>query len=216
MSRVDRTNSPHHVYRCFDEAGRLVYIGSTADLQGRLDTHRKTSWWAPTVVKVKATWYPDGTSAREEERRAIRDEVPRWNKSGKWVGRHRWTRDDWHDWITTLLRDGLSAQLENSIRDYASLFGEGLPENLIALVDEVRRDAERSAAERKAENLDRAAAHAARETDELRELNAELLSILTRQEALARALGVDWDDPELLDPESAIDRALAERRGGAS
>lgn len=104
MTRLDRTNAVHHVYRCYDETGRLIYVGSSANLFGRLTQHRRTSWWASQVVRVTAKVYPNGTVAREHERQAIRTENPRWNKSGRWETRHVWDRAGWDDWLTLLLR----------------------------------------------------------------------------------------------------------------
>lgn len=123
MTRLDRTNAVHHVYRCFDANGRLLYVGSSANLFGRLAQHRATSWWAPTVAKVNAEVYPNGIAARDVERRAIREEVPRWNKAGKWAGRHLWTQEDWNDWLTTCLRVGGFLSARESFGQYRSLFG---------------------------------------------------------------------------------------------
>lgn len=212
MSRLDRANAPHHVYRCFDRDGRLIYVGSTANLFGRLEQHRATSWWAPTVARVSAVSYPDGTSARAAERVAIRDEVPRWNKSGKWAGRHAWSIDDWHDWLVVLLRDRrITAQLQNSLRDYRSLFGQRLPTYLAEQVAEAEaHDAARSEHNAKVE-IQRQRERAARDSEELRELNDELTRLLARQEALARALGIEWDDPDLMDAGAAIEAELMRR-----
>lgn len=143
MSRLDRTNAPHHVYRCFDAEGRLVYVGSTGDLFSRLAQHRATSWWAPTVAKVKAEFYATGVLAREVERRAIRDEVPRWNKAGKWAGRHLWTRQDWLDWMTVLLHGTngapryLPTSVATAISTYESLFCEPIPEPFASRIQAV-------------------------------------------------------------------------------
>lgn len=171
--RLDRTNNPHWVYRCYDNQGRLVYVGSTADLFGRLDQHRKTSWWAPTVARVTAKVYPDGPTGRVAEREAIRDEVPRWNLSGKWIGRHRWQPEDWHDWMQTLIRGterplaGMSSQLRCSIADYAALFNLGLPPHIEAQVARLERaDLERERRSRE-ERAARVADLAKREADEL-------------------------------------------------
>lgn len=102
--QLDRTNAPHHVYRCYDAEGRLVYVGSSGDLFGRLATHNKDSWWAPQVKKVVAKSYPNGVAARAAEREAIATELPRWNKAGKWRSRDTWTRANWDDWLTTCVR----------------------------------------------------------------------------------------------------------------
>lgn len=202
---------PHWVYRCFDEDGRLLYVGCTTNLRNRLEQHRASSWWSPTVAKVTSKVFPDGESGRAAERAAIRDEIPRWNKASKWAGRSKWTRDDWHDWITTLLHDRFSKSLETSVRDYASLFGSPLPDHLQARYDASVADQERKAAAFKELCRQQDAERAARDTQELRELNEELRRTLDRQAALARALGIDWDDPDLLDASAAIDSALAER-----
>lgn len=216
MSRVDRTNAPHHVYRCFDRDGRLVYVGSSANLHGRLEQHRSGAWWAPTVVKVTAAYYPNGILARAAESRAIREEVPRWNKQGKWAGRDLWTRDDWHDWLFVLVRDGLSNQLETSIKDYQSLYREQVPTNILDLIEQRREDAAARKAKWDGENIQRAKESAARDTAELRDLNEHLERLMVRQEALARALGIDWNDPELYNPEAAIDAALAQKQRESS
>lgn len=212
MARLDRTNAPHHVYRCFDREGRLIYVGSSANLFSRLEQHRSSAWWSPTVAKVTATYYPNGVVARAAETRAIREEVPRWNKQGKWAGRDLWTREDWHDWLYVLVRDGISNQLESSVRDYQSLYREQVPTNILDLIGQQREEAAARKAKWDAENIQRAKESAARETAELRELNEQLEALMTRQEALARALGIDWDDPELYNPEAAIDAALVAKQ----
>jgi predicted GIY-YIG superfamily endonuclease len=211
MSTSTRGVGRHWVYRCFDGDGRLVYVGCTTNVPNRLEQHRTSSWWSPTVVKVTSKVYPDGETGRAAERDAIRSEVPRWNKSGKWAGRSKWTQEDWHDWISVLLRDGITPQLENSIRDYRSLFSEPIPAHL----SEQYAEAEVSRKKRRQEAAERDALRdrerATRETTELRDLNDELTRTLARQEALARALGIDWDDPEMYDPGAEIDVELARR-----
>lgn len=119
MTRLDRTNAVHYVYRCFDSSDRLIYVGSTANLFGRLEQHRQTSWWAPQVDHVQAAVYPNGIEARSVERKAIREEQPRWNKAGRWPGRHGWTRDQWDDWMFMLIQRGTYAQ---EIRRFAGLY----------------------------------------------------------------------------------------------
>lgn len=216
MSRADRTNAVHWVYRCFDIEGRLIYVGSTTNVFNRLQQHQNTSWWAPTVAKVNSAVYANGILARAVERVAIRDEIPRWNKAGKWVGRGRWLESDWHDWFTTLLRDGASAQLDNSIRDYESLFGVALPEPIATMYAKVQERATARRREMDHRDAVRARERVATDTRELAELNAELSTLLARQEALARALGIDWDDPDLYDPSVEIDAELTRREQAAS
>lgn len=210
MTTSTRGIGVHWVYRCFDHDGRLIYVGCTTNLPNRLEQHRTASWWSPTVAKVTSRVYPDGPSGRAAERQAIRDEVPRWNKSGKWAGRSNWAREDWCDWITVLLRDpGASTSLANSIRDYRSLFGEDIPPKLRERVSEYEAAEEARRLKHQEALEEQQKAWRDRETEELRDLNEHLTRLLERQERLARALGIDYDDPELLDAETAIDEALA-------
>lgn len=82
------------MYRCFDAAGRLVYVGSTADWNRRLSEHRKQSWWFSLIADIKARHYPTLEDARRAESKLLRKERPtfNWRDTGRsWLGR----RDDW-------------------------------------------------------------------------------------------------------------------------
>lgn len=65
------------VYRLWDDTGRLIYVGSTVTLRGRLRTHRTNmgDLW------THATWEPfeDPVSMLEAERKAIQTEYPAMN-----------------------------------------------------------------------------------------------------------------------------------------
>lgn len=87
-----------YVYRCFDDNGRLVYVGYTGNLFERLRSHA-TAWWAPQVVKVKASVYSSRVDARAVERHAIASESPRWNFQGRWQSNSLWDRTDFHDYV---------------------------------------------------------------------------------------------------------------------
>lgn len=216
MTRADRQEQVHYVYRCFDASRRLIYVGCTTNLQNRMAQHTASSWWAPQVAKVTAKVFPNGPVGRQAERVAIRDEVPRWNKASKWVGRANWAREDWHDWFVVLLRDGSRglSSLDRSARDYQSLFASPLPPELAVLMEQAREQQRQRATESEARDRQRAKDRALLETQELRELNDELRHHLDRQMALAEALGIDWHDPEVMDPSAAIDAELARRAQG--
>lgn len=78
----------HYVYRCFDSAGDLLYIGATSNLPERMREHRRP---APrglthpifTLAKRMAFWlaneYPTRAEAFAAERAAIRAEDPELN-----------------------------------------------------------------------------------------------------------------------------------------
>lgn len=70
--------SAAHVYRVYSE-DRLIYIGHSTMLHKRLDQHRRSSWWAPSVTRVHASVMPDVETARATELDVILAERPRWN-----------------------------------------------------------------------------------------------------------------------------------------
>ena len=68
------------VYRCFDAAGDLIYIGSSTAHLKRMQTHEtQTSWW-PEVADVTTRRFECITEARAAERLAILAEHPKYNK----------------------------------------------------------------------------------------------------------------------------------------
>lgn len=128
--------SAHYLYRCYAADGRLLYVGISKDVFARLKQHRSRAFWAADVVHVKATVHRTEI-ARILERRAIRDEHPRFNNQGRWETRHKWNREDWTDYIRTVL----GAQFVNrgsvneAFQGYAFAFGEQHP-----LAEGVRRE----------------------------------------------------------------------------
>lgn len=69
---------PHSVYRCFDAAGRLLYVGMTACVLRRMQEHRVKDWW-PRVASITVKHYPNRRTARNAERLAIVRERPEIN-----------------------------------------------------------------------------------------------------------------------------------------
>jgi predicted GIY-YIG superfamily endonuclease len=63
------------VYRFYDSAGTLLYVGLTMNLRGRLDKHHRRPWW-PQVASMETVDYPDRESAKSAERYAIHHENP--------------------------------------------------------------------------------------------------------------------------------------------
>ena len=68
------------VYRCFNEAGDLLYIGSTKTYLRRLQSHGTQSEWWPDVAATKAQRFPTLHEARVAERQAIGTENPIHNR----------------------------------------------------------------------------------------------------------------------------------------
>ncbi|MFE1515735.1 GIY-YIG nuclease family protein [[Kitasatospora] papulosa] len=69
------------VYRFFDSADQLLYVGITSRLSIRWKEHARDytfTWW-PKVRSSSVTWYPDRSRAASAEREAIRTENPQFN-----------------------------------------------------------------------------------------------------------------------------------------
>jgi predicted GIY-YIG superfamily endonuclease len=105
---MSRYRTAPYVYRIYDNDG-LIYIGSTNRFWRRLEEHRRDSWWAETVTKVKARVYPSLEEARRVERQAIYDEVPRWNLCELRPRLRFFDRDQWDDYLQ---RVALAQKLE--------------------------------------------------------------------------------------------------------
>ena len=73
--------APTALYRLYDAKDRLLYVGITSDLMGRLTAHADKPWW-PDVARKTAEWHPTRASAAEAEMKAIRSEDPVHNIAG--------------------------------------------------------------------------------------------------------------------------------------
>ena len=73
------------VYRFYDETGRLLYVGITADLFSRWRWHEKNATWWPDQQRIEVVWHDNRASADGEETLAIDVESPVHNsaKRGK-------------------------------------------------------------------------------------------------------------------------------------
>lgn len=67
------------LYRFFDEAGALLYVGITNDTETRWAVHaREKAWWAD-VHRTAVEWKTTRAEAETAEAEAIGREAPRWN-----------------------------------------------------------------------------------------------------------------------------------------
>lgn len=78
---VRRIADMHAVYRMFDEAGRLLYIGVSGRAGRRFDQHSEKRWF-PLVGLITLEWHATKAAAELAERRAIAAERPRYNVTG--------------------------------------------------------------------------------------------------------------------------------------
>ncbi len=72
------TERTHVIYRCFDNHGRLLYVGQTSNLANRRSGLKLCAWW-PDVAAVVATRPTTAKAALRYERIAIANENPRHN-----------------------------------------------------------------------------------------------------------------------------------------
>ena len=71
------------VYRCFNAARDLIYVGWTIRRRQRMSQHSRASSWWPEVADITYQEFDHPADARVAERIAIRDEDPIRNKAGR-------------------------------------------------------------------------------------------------------------------------------------
>lgn len=77
-NETDSTIRKAAVYRLYDEAGTLLYVGSAYDPAHRCKSHRDKAWW-PDVARREDEWHPNRWIAYAKETKAIKAERPRNN-----------------------------------------------------------------------------------------------------------------------------------------
>lgn len=73
------TTRPHALYRFWDSADVLLYVGITLNPGERWKQHRADKAWWEEVATVTVETYPDRPSVMEAERTAIIAEGPKYN-----------------------------------------------------------------------------------------------------------------------------------------
>lgn len=68
------------VYRIFDTTGALLYVGMSVSPETRFADHRTCKrWMREEAHRYEIAWYATRVEADAEEKRAIREERPRYN-----------------------------------------------------------------------------------------------------------------------------------------
>lgn len=67
------------LYRHFDMAGDLLYIGISLNAIARLAQHRQTSPWFESIARIEVEWFDSRQAAFDAERHAIQTESPAHN-----------------------------------------------------------------------------------------------------------------------------------------
>ena len=69
----------HHLYRHFDEAGTLLYVGISISAIGRMAGHKTSSPWVWSIARMEVQTFPTREEAMAAEKAAIQTEHPLFN-----------------------------------------------------------------------------------------------------------------------------------------
>lgn len=69
------------LYRHFDKDGRLLYVGISLSVIGRLAQHRGRAHWYKRITRIEVEWFDTRAEAAHAEMIAIQDENPECNIS---------------------------------------------------------------------------------------------------------------------------------------
>ena len=69
----------HVLYRMYDAAGALLYIGITLNIANRLSAHQGEKPWWSDVANIKLEHFADRMAVLTAERTAIMEEAPAYN-----------------------------------------------------------------------------------------------------------------------------------------
>ncbi|GAA1025657.1 hypothetical protein GCM10009557_00420 [Virgisporangium ochraceum] len=67
------------MYRLYDDAGSLLYIGASHNPEQRWRDHRKEKLWRARMASMTVEWYSDRAAAESAEKEAIATEEPEYN-----------------------------------------------------------------------------------------------------------------------------------------
>lgn len=75
-------SSPTALYRLYDDAGSLLYVGIATTPEARWQQHASTAPWWHLVARRQTEWFASRQDAESAERSAIKTEKPRYNRAG--------------------------------------------------------------------------------------------------------------------------------------
>lgn len=86
----EHADRPHFVYRAFDVADRLLYVGCTLDFDRRKREHLQRTSWAPIAVRWEVERFETQEPALKAEQVAIETERPQHNAMYNGAGLTGW------------------------------------------------------------------------------------------------------------------------------
>lgn len=129
------------LYRHYDEAGVLLYVGVSLRPMMRLDEHMRSANWRGEIARVELEWFPTTDDALAAEREAIGSEAPlrNINRPAAFAARHDRDHKILHEIDDYARRRGVSPQ---SVCRAALSDTRGL-QRLTARLDAIAKDEKR-------------------------------------------------------------------------
>ena len=101
--KAENRQKKHCLYRHYDAAGKLLYVGVTVAPDRRLRSHKKSSWYA-RIAHVALQWIATRSEALAAEEAAIKAEKPAHNGTYR-----RLVLEEEHEVIVLLYNGNLSS-----------------------------------------------------------------------------------------------------------
>jgi predicted GIY-YIG superfamily endonuclease len=121
---VKRGGEKVALYRHFNRANELLYVGISSKLPERMRQHQRGSKWFFDVKLVTVEWFDDRQSAKLAEGKAIRTEQPKFNiLKGKAEPKLRDERDP-EDNKTVFMKIRVTKQEQAEWRDICRALGQ--------------------------------------------------------------------------------------------
>lgn len=136
---IPLTKRPHVLYRMYDAARQLLYVGLTTNIEDRIADHRGAKYWWARVATIELERFASRPAVEKAERAAIKTERPLFNvrhgyraperitsmTSGIGQMRHRNVRMDDETWmaasrIAQLRGERISDVVRNLVRGYVA------------------------------------------------------------------------------------------------
>src|SRR5262245_22952797 len=73
----------YHVYRHFDQGGRLLYVGCSLNPLCRLKVHKSMSSWFDRIARLEIERHPTKEAALAAEEQAVKIEKPEFNRNSR-------------------------------------------------------------------------------------------------------------------------------------
>lgn len=108
----------HYLYRLYDAAGVLLYVGISKSAIHRLHQHLEAQPWADQIASQTVERFASRRELEDAERAAIKAEKPRFNKAHNSEIATQRRKADWlqsaHDWVE-------SDKMELRVGDHVAL-----------------------------------------------------------------------------------------------